>query len=403
MQRLPGVKPVRASAPVLNRRAIKQNHTNTFVTFPIASPFRLARALIEDAFKSRVKSCRLLSNFHHGRTMLPKFYPGLRQRVQEVRFLSSLHWGGSGKPSSRKEDVPQAMNHVKRTSRLQRPSIPCQSGLDDVHQLQQQWNPPPVSTSEASTYINSHNEPGLTKPSAAILGVMLCYPCVSRRKELSPINPPIYPPLLSTTRLEIGQRRLFEQPKCTLLRLPPELRQCIYQEALGGRLISLRLVASRSRGHTIVHSTYYELPDGSSPAHRFQVYCSIALFKVAGSRISRRFPSCTNPIPSSSCFTSSRSLCNPHWGVTVFPTYAASTSATAVAQCACIHGPQCSHCCDGCVSTTSHSSLTFNGSKRQESLHSKTSSRPTGVSTYSGVNMCAPSPSFSGVETHRSI
>ncbi|KAJ6567095.1 hypothetical protein B0H19DRAFT_718759 [Mycena capillaripes] len=107
------------------------------------------------------------------------------------------------------------------------------------------------------------------------VGSFLCFSCISRRRPPAK-NPPTYPPPLPSVRLDIRKCPPSQQPaECTLLHLPLELRQCIYEQALGGRLISLKLVASRTHGHTIVRSTYYKLPDdlhsasilvGSSPA-----------------------------------------------------------------------------------------------------------------------------------------
>ncbi|KAJ7819060.1 hypothetical protein B0H14DRAFT_2837557 [Mycena olivaceomarginata] len=78
--------------------------------------------------------------------------------------------------------------------------------------------------------------------------------------------PSIYPLPLPSTRLPIYERPLpQQQTDCPFLHLPPELRQCIYDEVLGGRFIAVGLVASRTLGHCIVHSAYYELPSPDEP------------------------------------------------------------------------------------------------------------------------------------------
>ncbi|KAF8209308.1 hypothetical protein K438DRAFT_228306 [Mycena galopus ATCC 62051] len=80
--------------------------------------------------------------------------------------------------------------------------------------------------------------------------------------------PSLYPPLFPSRRLDIHDRLPSQQPaECTLLHLPPELRQCIYAEALGGRLIALKLVASRTHGHCVVRSEYYNLPEDPASGH----------------------------------------------------------------------------------------------------------------------------------------
>ncbi|KAJ6567092.1 hypothetical protein B0H19DRAFT_1374410 [Mycena capillaripes] len=86
-------------------------------------------------------------------------------------------------------------------------------------------------------------------------------PLCGQKERITTHKPTNLPPPLPSTRVDISERPLSQQPaECTLLRLPPELREYIYEHALGGRLISL--FASRAhRGHNIVRSTYYELPD----------------------------------------------------------------------------------------------------------------------------------------------
>ncbi|KAJ7131388.1 hypothetical protein C8R44DRAFT_57087 [Mycena epipterygia] len=109
------------------------------------------------------------------------------------------------------------------------------------------------------------------------LGIIFCCPCVLiflgfhaaaprrgprfRRRGLGPVNGayiyPLHLPSLPTNRIDIGRGPLAEQSAhCRLFLLPLEVRQCIYEAALGGRVICLKLVASR------VQSTCYEAVEG---------------------------------------------------------------------------------------------------------------------------------------------
>ncbi|KAJ7461117.1 hypothetical protein FB451DRAFT_1269007 [Mycena latifolia] len=71
------------------------------------------------------------------------------------------------------------------------------------------------------------------------------------------------PPPLPEDRIDIGEQSLEEQPpSCLFFRLPLELRQCIYELALGGRVVRLELVASRCDSitgarHYVVRSACY--------------------------------------------------------------------------------------------------------------------------------------------------
>ncbi|KAJ7461213.1 hypothetical protein FB451DRAFT_490596 [Mycena latifolia] len=87
-------------------------------------------------------------------------------------------------------------------------------------------------------------------------------------REQQQIKPwPVNPPPLPEDRIDIGQRPLEEQlPSCHFLQLPLEVRQFIYELALGGRVISLKLVEFRSDSgtmpwHYAVRSAYY-VPSG---------------------------------------------------------------------------------------------------------------------------------------------
>ncbi|KAJ7119069.1 hypothetical protein C8R44DRAFT_789944 [Mycena epipterygia] len=116
----------------------------------------------------------------------------------------------------------------------------------------------------------------------ACLWITFCCPCVlillgfraaapRRRRRgcvIGPVHGPveayIYPPHLPTNRINIGRRPLAEQPaNCRLLLLPLEVRQCIYEAALGGRAICLKLVASRAHKHCVVQSTCYDAVEDS--------------------------------------------------------------------------------------------------------------------------------------------
>ncbi|KAJ6606080.1 hypothetical protein DFH09DRAFT_1119244 [Mycena vulgaris] len=75
-----------------------------------------------------------------------------------------------------------------------------------------------------------------------------------------PVAPP---PRLPTDRIDIRQLSLEEQPpSCLFLRLPPELRQCIYELLLGGRVVHLKLGLIWPEGRRyVVRSELYEAVD----------------------------------------------------------------------------------------------------------------------------------------------
>ncbi|KAJ6554210.1 hypothetical protein B0H19DRAFT_1293719 [Mycena capillaripes] len=84
------------------------------------------------------------------------------------------------------------------------------------------------------------------------------------------------PPPLPERHIDIGQKRLTKQSQgCTLLlELPLEIRECIYEAALGGRWISMKLgvtEASREKGHFVVQSTIYQPIDDSDELHSLPV------------------------------------------------------------------------------------------------------------------------------------
>ncbi|KAF8209305.1 hypothetical protein K438DRAFT_1810816 [Mycena galopus ATCC 62051] len=76
-----------------------------------------------------------------------------------------------------------------------------------------------------------------------------------RRREAA--RPP--PPPLPAARIDIWQRPWTEQSQSSrLLSLPLELRRCIYDHALGGRLVKLHIAASKYHKHYVIFSTCYE-------------------------------------------------------------------------------------------------------------------------------------------------
>ncbi|KAJ7119081.1 hypothetical protein C8R44DRAFT_878590 [Mycena epipterygia] len=96
-----------------------------------------------------------------------------------------------------------------------------------------------------------HNQSPRFSPCACVFILLGCF-----RKITTSQKP------LPTNRIDIGQQPLAEQPaNCRLLLLPLEVRQCIYDAALGGRVICLKLVASRVHASRI-QSTYYAAVEG---------------------------------------------------------------------------------------------------------------------------------------------
>ncbi|KAJ7700740.1 hypothetical protein B0H17DRAFT_1195590 [Mycena rosella] len=81
-------------------------------------------------------------------------------------------------------------------------------------------------------------------------------------KKRGPPIPPLYPLPLPANHIDISHRPQVSQPtSCYLLRLPVELRHYIYEFALGGRIIALRVAASASHRHCVVRSRCYEPVD----------------------------------------------------------------------------------------------------------------------------------------------
>ncbi|KAJ6500818.1 hypothetical protein C8R45DRAFT_979219 [Mycena sanguinolenta] len=69
----------------------------------------------------------------------------------------------------------------------------------------------------------------------------------------------LFPPPLPTARIDIRRRAMAEQPRSSrLLSLPPELRQLIYDHALGRRLVKIQLAASKYHKNYVFASTFYQ-------------------------------------------------------------------------------------------------------------------------------------------------
>ncbi|KAJ6567094.1 hypothetical protein B0H19DRAFT_1258248 [Mycena capillaripes] len=104
--------------------------------------------------------------------------------------------------------------------------------------------------------------PGVKSLTSAILGVagdvavlLLCFPCIGclicfggRRgtcvRHHPPQRYPRHPSSPPKPRIDIRRLPQAEQPQsCRLLRLPLEVRQCIYEQVLGGRIVYLHFIA----------------------------------------------------------------------------------------------------------------------------------------------------------------
>ncbi|KAJ6522276.1 hypothetical protein B0H19DRAFT_1386707 [Mycena capillaripes] len=85
---------------------------------------------------------------------------------------------------------------------------------------------------------------------------------VRRRQGRAPKTPraPYHRPL-PTTRIDIRQLPIADQPQSRhLLKLPLELWESIYEHALGGRLITIRIAGSQHKKSCVVRSQFY-LPE----------------------------------------------------------------------------------------------------------------------------------------------
>ncbi|KAJ7184600.1 hypothetical protein C8R46DRAFT_1064580 [Mycena filopes] len=57
-------------------------------------------------------------------------------------------------------------------------------------------------------------------------------------------------------RLDVRRRPPLDQPNCALLSLPAELRRCIYEHALGGHMIFVKLNHTWPRSDSLTHPHY---------------------------------------------------------------------------------------------------------------------------------------------------
>ncbi|KAJ7684296.1 hypothetical protein DFH06DRAFT_3260 [Mycena polygramma] len=110
---------------------------------------------------------------------------------------------------------------------------------------------------------------------AECVAIVLCLPCIlclmcagggvgkcgtmaHKSKNRKPTNPrkiPRSPPPLPTSRIEIRPLPMAEQPQsCHFLKLPLELRECIYEHLLGGRLITLMVLGFPTEKYALVRS-----------------------------------------------------------------------------------------------------------------------------------------------------
>ncbi|KAF7359057.1 hypothetical protein MSAN_01246700 [Mycena sanguinolenta] len=102
---------------------------------------------------------------------------------------------------------------------------------------------------------------------AAIALCLSCIPCkaiLGRGARLAKNRRAarLFPPPIPTARVDIRQRPMAEQAQNSrLLSLPPELRQLVYEHALGGRLVKIQLAASKYHTNYVFASTFYQPVD----------------------------------------------------------------------------------------------------------------------------------------------
>ncbi|KAF7353883.1 hypothetical protein MVEN_01074200 [Mycena venus] len=114
----------------------------------------------------------------------------------------------------------------------------------------------------------------VTRAIVKVLGdctlIILCLPCIccmvavgGKRgtcvKRGHPRRRPVLPQPFPKTWINIQQLARAGQPQaCQFLMLPLELRQCIYKQVLGGRVVHVRLVGAYGDTRFRVQSTYYQ-------------------------------------------------------------------------------------------------------------------------------------------------
>ncbi|KAJ7490984.1 hypothetical protein FB451DRAFT_1221600 [Mycena latifolia] len=122
-------------------------------------------------------------------------------------------------------------------------------------------------------------------------GILLCcllpflHSIYNHRRRSLRRHRPLNPPPLPLHRIDIRRRPLGKQPlTCHFLKLPPELRQCIYAMALGGRVVALRLVASASRIKSMCHEPADDADNGPTrldvPAEKIPIALLFACRQV---------------------------------------------------------------------------------------------------------------------------
>ncbi|KAJ7235571.1 hypothetical protein C8J57DRAFT_142370 [Mycena rebaudengoi] len=106
--------------------------------------------------------------------------------------------------------------------------------------------------------------------------VLFCGPCLAYlfccTNPIAPRvarNPPTrmpYPTPLPTRRIDIRRKEIKPQPRsCHLLNLPAELRQLVFELALGHRVVALTLVPNKSRSRLRVHAAFHREITGLPP------------------------------------------------------------------------------------------------------------------------------------------
>ncbi|KAJ6578124.1 hypothetical protein B0H19DRAFT_1062661 [Mycena capillaripes] len=108
----------------------------------------------------------------------------------------------------------------------------------------------------------------LVKDVFIVCGVGKCGTGRFKRRKTPKIPPIGNLTPLSTNRIEIRHPPAASQPQSRhLLKLPLELRECIYEHALGGRLITIQIIESPRKEFSVIRSRFYLPPDGDGLAH----------------------------------------------------------------------------------------------------------------------------------------